>query len=241
MKDFISSYLLSLWNNAELAYRQAILSFIETKKSEPLLDVGCDNGEWTMVVANHAGVKISNVYAIELVKNRYKKAINRRIMVKPSDLNKKWPFRANTFQCIHANQVIEHIWNLDLFVAEIYRLLKPDGYAIVATENLASWHNIFPLILGFQPFSCTNISVKGIVGNPIHMNTISRPTETSWQHTRVLSYAGFQDIFRLHGFIIEKYVGAGYHPLPCIFMKIASYFDPRHTAFLVLKVRKPMI
>lgn len=67
------------------------------------------------------------------------------------------------------NPVIEHLFDTDNFVSESFRILKPGGYTIVSTVNLASWHNIFALILGYQPFDFANISIKGTIGNPFSL------------------------------------------------------------------------
>ena len=137
---------------------------------------------------------------------------------------------------MHANQVIEHLSDTDTFVKETHRLLKPEGYAVVCTENLASWHNIFSLILGWQPFSLSNVCERRFqVGNPLAIHTGESPRNpSSWQHMRVFAYRGLREIFEEYGFEIERCVGSGYYPLPSQLSKL----DPRHAAFLTVKVRK---
>jgi SAM-dependent methyltransferase len=46
------------------------------------------------------------------------------------------PFEANRFDTILTFQVIEHVKDDDLFVKEIYRLLKPGGKALITTPNI---------------------------------------------------------------------------------------------------------
>jgi len=75
-----------------------------------------------------------------------------------------------SFDVVHANPVIEHVFDLDRFVSEIKRVLAPGGRAIICTENLASWHNVAALFLGFQPFSTTNISETRPIGNPFALH-----------------------------------------------------------------------
>ena len=55
---------------------------------------------------------------------------------------------AGAFDVVHANQVIEHVFDLDRFVSEIKRVLAPGGRAIICTENIASWHSVAALFLG---------------------------------------------------------------------------------------------
>jgi 2-polyprenyl-3-methyl-5-hydroxy-6-metoxy-1,4-benzoquinol methylase len=56
------------------------------------------------------------------------------------DLGDRVPFDAGTVDVVHYNKVIEHLRGTDYFMAEIRRILRPDGYAVVSTNNLASLH-----------------------------------------------------------------------------------------------------
>ncbi|NHV05704.1 MAG: class I SAM-dependent methyltransferase [Thaumarchaeota archaeon] len=143
---------------------KTILDLLEADSSAKLLDVGCGNGENTTKYAAKIGTK--NVYGIEVVEERARAAQSRDIYTYIADLNKKWPIESEEFDVVIANQVIEHLWNTRLFVGECFRVLKPHGYALVATENLASWPNILSLLLGYQPFSTTNICGYSL-GNPL--------------------------------------------------------------------------
>lgn len=108
---------------------------------------------------------------------------------------------------------------------------------IICTENLSSWHNIVSLLFGWQPFSLSNISQKKWnIGNPmgIHVHEIA-PKPKTWQHLRVFAYRGLKELLIEHGFSIERYVGSGYYPL----LSFLSKIDPRHSAFLTIKARKP--
>ncbi len=160
------------------------------------------------------------------------------------DLTKSLPFKSNTFDVVLSNQVIEHLFDVDLFVSEIFRILKSGGYAIMGTENLAAWYNIFPLLFGYQPFIATTISFKGVIGNPfsLHKNdSMWNGREKRWMsHCKLFSYQAFVDIFKIHGFKIEKVLGAGYYPLPNFLGKIMAKLDVRHSCRMQIKVRKAL-
>ena len=131
--------------------------------------------------------------------------------------------------------MIEHLVDTDNFLNEIYRVLKKDGYAIISTENLASWHNVFSLFFGWQPFSLTNISKEKLgIGNPIALHRNEKISFATWQHIRIFAYRGLKEIFEIKDFKVEKILGAGYYPLPNLLAKV----DPRHAAFLTLKIKK---
>ena len=49
--------------------------------------------------------------------------------------NEALPFTANTFDIVISNHVIEHVKNPKWHVAEIHRVLKPQGWFYLATPN----------------------------------------------------------------------------------------------------------
>jgi len=54
-----------------------------------------------------------------------------------------YPFLDNYFDCIIAGEVIEHIPNLDGFMKEIHRILKPNGIFAISTPNPESPIEVF--------------------------------------------------------------------------------------------------
>ena len=54
---------------------------------------------------------------------------------KVSDLNKKLPYKDNSFSYIKAKCVLEHLKNPGLFVEECFRVLKPGGKIYVRTDH----------------------------------------------------------------------------------------------------------
>src|SRR5262249_49437505 len=154
----LSGYMARLWADAESAYRRKILEALAPNPSANLLDVGCEDGAWTEQVRLKLEIAPDRVQAAEIVPEYAEAARPRGFDGQPGDLDSRWPFEDASFDVVHANQVIEHVKRLDHFVGEIARVLAPRGLTIVCTENLASWHNVGALALGYQPFSLTNIS-----------------------------------------------------------------------------------
>ena len=199
-----------------------------------LVDLGCDDGEWTVRFGDAAGA--ASVHGVEIVEERAAAARERGIDVVRADLNAPLPYADASFDVVCSNQVIEHLADTDTFVREVFRILKPGGYAVTSTENLASWHNVAALALGWQPFSLTNVSHSGLgLGNPLALHRDETAALKSWEHVRVFAFRGLRELFARHGFEVEAVAAAGYYPLPT---RIAAR-DPRHAAFLTLKARRP--
>jgi SAM-dependent methyltransferase len=229
-----------LWDDATSAYRRKLLAALPRGGTLRLLDVGCDDGGWTDDVRRAMGIGAEQVIGIEAVPTRAALAAARGFDVRTADLETVWPVPDAAVDVVHANQVIEHVHRLDHFVTETVRVLVPGGAAVVCTENLASWHNIGALVLGWQPFSTTNISAVRPIGNPQALHAGESPTMgETWQHVHVLALSGLKDLFVAHGLVVEHVFAAGYHPAAGRLARAFERLDPRHAHFIGVVARTP--
>jgi SAM-dependent methyltransferase len=199
-----------------------------------LLDIGCDDGERSRSFGDAALARA--LYGIEAVPARAALAAQRGLHVEVGDVEAGLPWEDEFFDAVVSNQVIEHLRDTDTFVTEIRRVLKPGGVAVVSTENLASWHNVFAAALGWQPFSLTNVtSTRSGLGNPLalHRDAAQQQPET-WQHVRVFAFRGLVELFQSHGLPVEAVRGAGYYPFPGRLARM----DARHAALITLTARR---
>ena len=97
------------------------------------------------------------------------RAVARGFKVTSFDLNSRWPYPDNKFDVVFSNQVIEHVHNCRLFAAEAFRVLKPGGTVVIATENLCSLLNWFAITLGYTPFSLMQTCGR-YLGNPLGLH-----------------------------------------------------------------------
>lgn len=108
--------------------RRVILSFIEGEEgdnSTKILDLGCGGGELTKEIGEIIGS--NELYGVEMAEKYAQLAEGNGIKVYRADLNKPLPIESETFDIVCANQVIEHLHQTDLFIKEIYRILKWGG------------------------------------------------------------------------------------------------------------------
>lgn len=86
------------------------------------------------------------------------------------------------------------------------------------------------LLFGYTPFSMEFDRIK--IGNPFSPHNVGKKGEHP-SHVRIFSFRGLIDLFKFHGFKIEKVSASGYLPF-----NFLANFDPRHARFTMLKVRK---
>jgi SAM-dependent methyltransferase len=106
------------------------LDFSKTGKT--VLDIGCATGE-LLYYMKERGWKTSGVEICSEAAefgNRERKV---NIFSEPLEKN---CFSDNSFSFIHASHLIEHLNEPDLFLKEVYRLLKPGGFFAVVTPNI---------------------------------------------------------------------------------------------------------
>jgi len=237
------SYFNKLFFRAGQNCINIIFSMFEDKPNSILLDCGCGDGDFTkQIIKRIKGCM--EAHGIEILPEYAEDAKKKGIIIHQCDLNKEIPFENESIDIVFSNQVIEHLYDTDIFISEIYRVLKPGGYAVISTENLSSWHNIFALILGWQPFSLSNISsLRSSVGNFLGLHrrkndSLSIGAPRAMQHMRIFSPLGLKEIFEIHSFKCERIAGAGYYPLPGFLARFMARVDMRHTAFLTARFRK---
>ncbi len=232
----LKPFFTRMYEHAAEMNRQNLVDLVRRAGGQSLLDLGCDDGVWTRRLAEAVGA--TDVHGVELVETQAEKARANGIRVHTIDLNQPLSLPSDAFDVVHANQVIEHVSNVDLFVSEVYRVLKPGGHAVISTENGSSWHNVFAAAMGWQIFSLTNVSSrKAGLGNPFAIQRGSDPFTGTWTHKTIFNYRGLIEMFEVHGFTDVRIAGAGYFPLPAFLGRL----DPRHSAFItVMGVRSSL-
>ena len=106
--------------------------------SGKLLDIGSGKG-------NHlVGFKRCNYEAEGLDKRKECVEILKEFTIKECNIERdKFPYEDNTFDWVFSKSVLEHVWNIDNFMTEALRILKPGGRAVLMTPAWESQYKFF--------------------------------------------------------------------------------------------------
>lgn len=230
-----SAYLARVFRATEEANRRALLAALPELPGAALLDVGTHRGELTSRIARRLGA--TRVSGVEFIPAYAAAARARGIEVAEADLEEGLPFPDGAFDVVSANQVIEHVRGTDRLLAEIRRVLREDGVACISTNNLASWHNVVSLTLGYQP-PPAHVSDEVIVGNPLNPEDGEAHEDRGRTHLRLFTGRALEELARAHGLQPAAPLRTvGYYPLPPRPASVAARLDPRHGAFLLALLR----
>jgi methionine biosynthesis protein MetW len=221
--------LARIYDDALELNQRAILDALRPRPGATVLDLGCGDGAFTARVGERVGA--GRLLGVEVESYEAQTAEARGVEVVQADLREPLPFEDASIDVVHSNQVIEHLADTDLFLREIRRFLRPDGYAVVSTNNLASWHNVIALALGWQP-PVSHVSDIVVVGNPMDFME-GHLGEDVHMHLRLFTGRALAELAAYHGLRPELAQTAGYYPLPARAARIATRLDRRHGAYLV--------
>jgi SAM-dependent methyltransferase len=244
-----SSYFYSLYLAMRNERRATQKRMMEHDPLACLLDCGCREGHNTRELAERVGAQ--HVIGLDLNIDALRQSSQRDIAPVRANLNFSIPLASERVDVIVASDVLEHLVDPATFVAEMYRVLRPGGYVMLDTPNLASWHNVFALMLGMQPFSGPNVTTMqdgdmdliremhratlGLVVDGVDQASAGRELT---RHIVVLAYGALLRVLRDAGFRIEVCRGFGYYPLPPFLARVFQRLDPRHSHHILVKARK---
>ncbi len=132
----------------KLRYLPQVVDF-SAYKGKRILEVGCGIGidliRFARNGANVTGIDLAQ-QSIDLAKQYFKHHnVPGKLQLGNGEQLK---FDDNTFDMVYAHGVIQYTANAQKMVAELYRVLKPGGEAIMMVYNRRSWLNFLSMTLG---------------------------------------------------------------------------------------------
>jgi len=131
------------------------------------LDLGCGDGYWSEKLKAKGYEVVSVDQEREYPNVDSDHSYNPMV---PADINKKLPFPDNSFDLVWCSEVIEHLKEHRLAIAEIRRVLKPGGTHILTTPNSYFWLYYFLKLFGLSHKDWQNEGHK----NFFHVNDIKK-------------------------------------------------------------------
>lgn len=149
-----------------------------------ILDVGCRDGTIAKLMQS-LGNRVEGVEISEYSINR---AREKGIKVYDLNLNQVWADKIDKkYDVVFAGEVLEHVFETDLFLSNINKVLKIGGRMILSTPNMASLGRRLLLLLGKNPQ--TELTTRdGLAG-----------------HVRYFVYKPLKKIIEYNGFKVLKF------------------------------------
>jgi len=124
-----------------------VLALAGRLRGERLLDIGCGDGAFTTLLRDAVGA--GEVVGVDIAPAAVTAARQQGVNAICLDIEQNpLPFDAAYFDMVYCGEIIEHLFNPDHLLQEVYRVLKPAGTCILTTPNLASWPSRVSLIAG---------------------------------------------------------------------------------------------
>lgn len=150
------------------------------------LDLGAGNCQLTSYIASLVNPK--EVIVIDIDEETLRIALRKGFKAFRINLNiDELPLENNSVDLVTAFEVLEHLWNKDKVLEEVYRVLRPEGLFIVSTPNLVSLINRFLILLGQLPLHY-NVSLKYEVEKPSYGHISLYTADSLRKHLSVIGF-----------------------------------------------------
>ncbi|MCL4415425.1 MAG: methyltransferase domain-containing protein [Actinobacteria bacterium] len=130
----------------------AIKNLIPTTSNLKILDFGCGTGDILQQVikinpkAEYFGVDVSSL-ALKKAHKRFSK-----VKFYHAEDGDKLPLKSSSIDFILALDVLEHVYNTERTIKELYRILKPGGQILVSTPYHGFIKNLILITLFFEEY-----------------------------------------------------------------------------------------
>ncbi len=191
-----------------------------------IVDVGCGDGAATSTAARaNPGHRF---VGLDWSADGLRQAGRLGLTVLRTDLGQQaLPFAAAAVDVVIMSEVIEHLVDTDSALDEAHRVLKPGGWLLLSTPNLAAWYNHGLLAVGVQPIF-SEVSLRGVYG---------RPGKQVAGHLHMFTKRALVELLAARGFGDISVTGARYHDVPRPLRPLDRAFCAWPAAASILLVR----
>lgn len=149
MAFILNNQNIASWRpiNYNRPWYEKALSIFPVAKKLAAIDLGSGSGEFPKIIKPLVKKLIVADYS-----QKYVEKLNQMgLKAVQADFNRQLPFKNKQFALAIALEVIEHLFNHELFLSEINRILTPNGYLLISTPNIVWWGYRWEALLGRPP------------------------------------------------------------------------------------------
>jgi 2-polyprenyl-3-methyl-5-hydroxy-6-metoxy-1,4-benzoquinol methylase len=164
-------------------------------------DIGCRNGREAAYYRDAGNIREMHGFDIAeapLVKARERGIVAHRWISGET----RCPADDGYFDAVTALDVIEHIFDTDVFLSELHRVVSKNGHLVIATPNLAWWWSRLRLLRGAAPAGIGGTSSTHALDRAIDVKHLRVNIPSEWLH-----------LFEKHGFSCTSTVGYNFPSL----------------------------
>ncbi len=191
----------------------AVLRNLEKVQIESLLELGSRNGEILDILSSKI-TNIKRICAVDISEKSVKICANKGYEAIQLDLETSGlPFENNSFDCVLALEVLEHIAKFHNPVSEAKRVLKPDGVFIITVPNIARLRKRVGMLIGKDPHRIYDPHEDGV-------------------HIREFTSDSLKKLFNYHDLIVRKIEYIAFPGRNPIAQFLKKFFPPLRTHIL---------
>lgn len=151
-----------------ISYEKFIKKFANTVRNRKILDLGCGNGNYTVIFSKNN----NRVIGADVNDFRHKKYSKKFDFVKYD--GERLPFKYDSFDLVVSFDVIEHVEDDVNYLKEIKRVLKKNGMVFLATPNRNRLSNCLLKLVGREVKYPLVLSEDGRLGAVIHIREYTK-------------------------------------------------------------------
>jgi 2-polyprenyl-3-methyl-5-hydroxy-6-metoxy-1,4-benzoquinol methylase len=180
------------------------LDFIERHISEGkqyrLLDIGCNVPPAFLrcVTGKHDNIR---GFGCDIREGTVEaEAVEDRIEIRLLDISEaEDAYSLDFFDFVFAGEVIEHLKETDRLVTRASDYLKPGGYLILTTPNLAAWYERILLASGILPIVCEVSDTSRVFGRRLLYRMMGKVDSKPVGHLRLFTPSALRELCEYHG------------------------------------------
>jgi SAM-dependent methyltransferase len=243
----LNKYLKKLYDRTiYMAYSLAYKEIVNIMRNGgKCLDCGAYDGGRYETLSKSFNIDLNSYYGIEWSAIQVEIACSKNLNVIQGDLNKGIDFPDNTFRCIFALSLLEHLLNPCRFLKECYRTLEEGGILIILTPNISTYFTALLILLGKMPSTGphpdSDLLLKQEELYKVSHESLQPATETDTpvhRHLVVFSFRVLLSYLKLLGFKHVKGYGFGLYPFPNFMQPLLEKIDPYHCHQMVFIAHK---